>query len=60
MVMARRISSVTHRPAVLFLDRDGRILMVVAGHALGVLATLHLPRRVPAKDREGAEPQSDA
>ena len=60
MAMTRRISSVTHRPAVLFLDRDGRILMVVAGHALGVIATLHLPRRVPAEDREGAEPQSDA
>jgi hypothetical protein len=60
MVMTRRIPSVTHRPAVLFLDREGRILIVVAGHALGVLATLHVSRKAAAEDRTGAETPSDA
>lgn len=46
--MAHPYSRVTHRPAVLMFDPEGHLLIVVAGHLLGLFAGLKLPRRMPA------------
>lgn len=53
MAMAHRYSSVTHRLAVLVFNPEGRPVIVVAGHRLGVFAGLRLPRTIAAEEDAG-------
>jgi hypothetical protein len=53
MSMARRYSSVTHRPAVLIFDPQGRIAIIALGRGLGVFVGQHLPGDGEAEQADG-------
>ena len=52
MSMARRYSSVTHRPAILIFDPNGRIVVGAAGQGLAVFAGQRLPAQPPLREAE--------